>query len=1165
MYHFFKAQVDGPSESHINSILTLQNQLDNIKKQVEEDKEKIQNLQFTNEEQQVANIELQNKNSELLIKIKELDFELDKERNLAKDIENEKMKVFEKEEEFFRLKEELETLKKLIDNNEDDLKKSVSNLSSEVVDKETILNTLRQTLNENSQNHDRLLKEANEKLATTTERLNKIIEEKDKKLVQNQEMVDQLNEGIKCLTALKNDEHDDIVNNLKNELSKLKDECKVIVDKKEQDNKVFLEKHIKIENELRQELKCQLENKNQEIKQLQEKCSDLTSSKSSEKDVENLKLELKITTEELKQIKSKNLVYSKEALEEVLKQQIQSTCGQIEDLKNQFDNSVLLKNKQIKNCNITLIQIKEQIVKSKSCLEMNFVNTIKEKDIEIKILSEQLKELTEDIEQLGLLNKNTNIELESALKLVQDKATLIEVLEKKFISLESQQNLNKNELEKKLNLKLKSVNDELVSLKLEKSTIEEKHNHYIKETTNTIKDMDNKLEQNNILIGNLNKSLEELTVLKQNELDAMNKRLLQIEDEREAILNQQKVELAAKDEQINTLFNKLELGLQMKQKQDLNYASLQAELTNEITKNEMATKDLQNKINELEAKITLNYKSFKLELEQSNNEKETAKFEHLNLLEKFKSLENSKLDLEEKLASNEISKQDIENLNEAIKEKLKIINDNQTQIKKLDNLIIQNENKYQVVLKEKEEEIKELLKIGQEKINMEKLSLEEKTKVILDEKDRENSVLHKKIKDLENIKISFEKQLEESKLREQELKQLNEIIQEKTKVIEENCLKIEQLNENLLLTKNEFEIKLQEKEEEINELSKHREEKIKIEKDQMEKQTNIILDEKTKEISNLLEKINTLENIKVDLEKQLEICEIQEKKIIELNKSIEEKRKIIDSNNSKVEELNKMNMLSKEEFNTKLKDMEDSYKEFIKLEKEKLMNEKLKLEKNNQTIMNEKDKEILNLVEKINVLQDKMLNIEKQLEVSKTQEHDIIKLKKTVEEKTKALEENNLKVEHLNGLVTQTKENFDAKLLEKENEINELVKIDKEKLNAEKMEFETHIKIYLDEKDKEIAILKTQLQESVENNQDKTLMLKLESISNELEKEKIRASNLEKIKSDLQETVLQHKTELELLETSKTNKILDMTKTVEEQQILNAKLNEELNQLKPLL
>lgn len=1130
---------------------------------MEEDKEKIQNLQFTNEEQHVVNIELQNKNSELLTKIKELDFELDKERNLVKDVENEKMKVFEKEEEFFRLKEELETLKKLIDNNEDDLKKSVSNLSSEVVDKETILNTLRQTLNENSQTHDRLLKEANEKLATTTERLNKIIEEKDKKLEQSQEMVDQLNEGIKCLTALKNDEHDDIVHNLKNELSKLKDECKVIVDKKEQDVKVSLENHIKIENELRQELKCLLENKNQEIEQLQEKC--LTSSKSFEKDVEKLKLELNIVTEELKQIKSKKLVYSKEALEKVLRQQIQSTYVQIEDLKKQFDKSVSLKDKQIKNCNTTLIQIKEQIIKSKSCLEMSFVNTITEKDIEIKTLSKQLKESTKNIEQLGVLNTNTNIELETALKLVQDKTTLIEDLEKKFISLESQQNLNRNELEKELNSKLKSVNDELVSLKLEKSTLEENHKHYIKETTNTTKDMDNKLKQNNILIENLNKSLEEFTLLKQNELDSMSKRLLQIEDERECILNQQKVELAAKDEQINTLSNKLELILQEKQKQDLNDASLQAELTNEISKYETATKDLQDKINELEAKITLNYKSFKLELEQSNNEKETAKSESLNLLEKLKSLENSKLYLEEKLASNEISKQDIETLNESIKEKLKIINDNQIQIKKLDNLVIQIENKYEVILKEKDKEIKELLRIGQEKISMEKLSLEEKTKVILDEKDRENSVLHKKIKDLENLKISFEKQLEESKLREQDLKQLNEIIQEKTKVIEENSLKIEQLNENLLLTKNEFVVKLEEKENEINELSKHREEKAKIEKDQMEKQTNIILDEKTKEISNLLEKINTLENTKVDLEKQLEISETQEKTIIELNKSIEEKGKIIDNNNSKMEELNKLIMLSKEEFNTKLKEMEDSYKEFIQLEKEKLMNEKLKLEKNNQSIIDEKDKEILNLIEKINVLQDKKLNIEKQMEVSKIQEYDITELKKTVEEKTKALEENNLKIEHLNSLVTQTKENFDAKLIEKENEINELVKIGEEKLNAEKMAFETHIKTYLNEKDKEIATLKTQLQELIENNPEKTLMLKLESISNELEEEKIRASNLEKMKSDLHKTVLQHKTELELLEISKTNTIVDMTKTIEEQQVLNAKLTEELNQLKPLL
>lgn len=1242
---------------------------------MEEDKEKVQNLQFTNEEQNVVNIELQNKNSELLTKIKELDFELDKERNLAKDIEKEKMKIFEKEEELCRVREELETLKKLIDNNADELQKSVSSLSSEVVDKETILNNLRQTLNENSQTYDRLLKEANEKLVTTTERLNKEIEEKNKKLEQNQEMIDQLNEGIKCLSALKNDEHDDIVNNLKNELTKLKNECQMIIDKKEQDNKTFSENHIKIENELRQELKSLLENKNREIEELQNKCTDFASSSSAEKDVtEKLKLELNIATKDLKMLKVKNLVYSKETLQTILDQQIQSTLVFIEDLKMQFDKSVSLKDKQIESCNLTLLQVKEHLIKSKSSLEITLNDKLKEKDNEIKNLFDKINELNGNVEQLKEINKNVTKELEAESKSVQDKTALLADLEKKYNNLEYQQALSRNELEKELTTKLKSINDEMESLKLEKSTLEDKHKRYVTEMASTKTEMDSKLQQNNVLIENLNKSLEALTLSKQNELDSMNKRLSELEKERDQIFNQQKVELGAKDEQINALSEKLEQTLTEKQKLDLNNAYLQTVLTNEATMHQSTANNLLNKINELEEKLVKNHESFKTELDQSNNEKETVKTENLNLLEKLKSLENLKLNLEEKLASNKINKQDIQNLNDAIREKTKIIDDNQIKMKQLDDLIVQTKSKYEIVLNEKEEEIKELLKIGQEKMNLEKLSLEEKTKVILDEKDKEISILEKKIKDLENVKISFEKQLEESKSKDQDLKKLNEVVLEKIKIIEDKNLNIELLNSLVSEAKNELEAKLQKKDKEIQELSKLGEEKLQIQKEQIEKQAKVIVDEKDKENSNLLKKINILEKAKVDLEKQLEVNKTHENTITELNKLIEQKIKIIEDNNSNIKQLNGIIAFSKDEFSAKLKEKEDSIKEFMKMEEQKFINEKLSLEKNYKIQIDEKDKEILNLVDKINTSEDTKISFEKQLEIIKIQEHDmaemkklieektkiidennskiellnntivsskeefneklkekedkitefikseekltggklkleenskaildkkdkeisclveklknleeeklsikkqlevnntqdgdITELKKTIEEKTKSEDENKSKIELLNNIIKQTKEDFDVKLKEKENEIDKLSKMEEDKLTSEKIAFETRLKTCVDEKNTEINELKTQLQEIVDNNTEKELILKLESVANDLEKEKIRASNLEKIKSELDRIVLEHKTELELLEASKNDTVANMTKTIEEQQVLNAKLNEEMNRLKPLL
>ncbi|KAL5234768.1 hypothetical protein ACI65C_002178 [Semiaphis heraclei] len=1251
-----KAQFEQSSVIQTNSITTLQKQLDNIKKQVDDEKEKVQNLQFTNEEQNVANIELQNKNTELLIKIKELDFDLAKERNLTKDVEKEKMKIFEKEEELCRVKEELETLKKLINNNEDELQKSVSNLSSEVVDKEAILNTLRQTLNENSQTHDRLLKEANENLSATTERLNKIIEEKEKKIEQNQEMIDQLNEGIKCLSALKNEEHDDIVNNLKNDISKLKDEYKVIIDEKEKDNKIIQENHIKIEDELRQELKKLSETKNQEIEQLQ-----------------------------------------------------QQNLEELEKLKNN--------------------------------------------------------------------NQNVNTELKSALKSVQDQTTVITDLEKKYKDLELQQNSTRNELEKELTTKLSIVENELTCLKSEKSMLEEKHEIYMKETANATNVLDNQLKQNNILIENLNKSLNELTLSKQNELEFMKKQVLQLEEEQDELLKRQSLELSIKDELINTLSNKLELSLTEKQKQDLSNANLQTELTNETTKYQTTIKNLQNKINELEVNIASNRESFKSEIELLNNEKLTSMSENLNLLEKLKSLENSKLNLEEKLMSNEVCIQDIQNLNDVIEEKKKIIDDNQIKIKQLDNFVIQTKNEYEVILKQKEEEIKELLRIGEEKMEIEKLSLEEKTKVILDDKNKENSILRKKILDLENMKKDLKIQLETGKSLEQDLKQSKEIIDDKIKTIKDKDLRIEELNNLINITKNEFENKLQVKEIEIKDVSKVAEEKLIIEKKQIEKQNKAMLDEKNNEISSLIEKLSILENSKTSVEQQLietnkkqenmiieleksieektklindnnlnieqlnnmiqqckekfdselkekeykmkeimkvgeeklteeklalekhsllmldeknneisnlmeklsilensktsveqqlietnkrqenmiieleksieektklindnnlnieqlnnmiqqckekfdselkekeykmkEIMKVGEEKlteeklalekhsllmldeknneisnlmeklsilensktsveqqlietnkrqenmIIELEKSIEEKTKLINDNNLNIEHLNNMIQQCKEKFDSELKEKEKEMKELIKVGEKKLEDEKLVLEKHSMLMLDEKINEISNLMEKLNSLESSKSNLEKQLEIYKNQEHDMIELKNVVQEKTKIIDDNNSKIELLNSLIAQTKDEFNARLKEKENETNELVKIAEDKLNAEKISSETRIKSCVDEKNTEIKILKNQLHEFAENNTEKELMLKLESIVNELEKEKSRALNLEALKTELEKTVLQHKTDLELLEVSKIKMQEDMIKTIEKQQDLNAEL-----------
>jgi len=671
--------------------------------------------------------------------------------------------------------------------------------------------------------------------------------------------------------------------------------------------------------------------------------------------------------------------------------------------------------------------------------------------------------------------------------------------------------------------------------------LEEKHVINLKEIENMKNNMDDKLKQNIIIIENLNKSLENLTLSKQNELDSVNKQVMHLQEEREQMIKHQNVELATKDELINTLTNKLQTCLNEKQKQDLSNANLQAELTNESNKYQITAKDLQNQINDLQVKISSNNESFKKELELTNNEKEKTQLENLNLLEKLKSLENSKLNLQQKLIINENCKQDIEHLNEIIKDKSKIIDDNLIKIKQLDNLILQTKNKYEAIIKEKDEEIKELLKISEDNMNMKKFSLEENTKIILEEKNKENAILVKKIKDFENMEKSFEKQLEASESQKEDLKKLNEVVQDKIKTIENNNLKIEQLNNLVTLTKNDLENKLHEKDVQIKELSN-----IIEDKKHLEKQTRAALDEKDKDKLNLSEKINILENTNVNLEKQLENNKTQANIIIELQRSIEEKTKIIYDNNFKIKQLDDMIMLTNHEFNIKLKDKENKINELLKTEEEKLL-----LEKSTLVILDEKDREILNLV---NILEETKLRLEKQLEISISQESNIIDLKKVIEEKTISINDNNLKIEQLDSLVEQIKEDFNVKLNIKENEVHELVKTWEDKLSKEKISFEIHIKTSLDEKDTEIELLKSHLNYLIKNNKGKEILSKLELVMYKLQNDKFQTTNLEQIKRELDKSLLEHNNKLEQLEISKTYMITDMTETIKNQQSINAEL-----------
>jgi hypothetical protein len=328
--------------------------------------------------------------------------------------------------------------------------------------------------------------------------------------------------------------------------------------------------------------------------------------------------------------------------------------------------------------------------------------------------------------------------------------------------------------------------------------------------------------------------------------------------------------------------------------------------------------------------------------------------------------------------------------------------------------------------------------------------------------------------------------------------------------------------------------------EEQNILNAELKAKNKIESDQLDVEKLEI----QKQINELKNKCSVLQSAFDD--KNNEIEHIKKNVLMELKKVVEDKTKIIDDKNSKIDQLSNTIMLSEVEFSTKLKEKENNIVDRIKITEDKFIKEKLILENNTQILLDEKDKEISLFVEKLNTLENIKLNLDEQIKISEKQDHEITELKKDVENKTKAIEDSNLKIELLNNIILETKTDLEMKVKEREKKIKELEKIGEDKLIKEKIGYET----CLTEKNTEIEILKNQLQEFVENNTEKELMLKLESANEELNKERVRVANLEVLKKELEKTVSEHKTAFEQLELSKK----DMIKTIEEQNILNAEL-----------
>ena len=546
------------------------------------------------------------------------------------------------------------------------------------------------------------------------------------------------------------------------------------------------------------------------------------------------------------------------------------------------------------------------------------------------------------------------------------------ILKEKIDILESENTQKDTKYEKELNerdeiinklvYENEEINKEFIKLKNEKSEEENKEKNdiikrlqiEINEKNNEIKTLENEIRNKNEMFGN------------------------------------SEIENKEKNDMIKNLENENKIKFDLIKK-----------LENENEENNDIIRNLQNEKEEKNDIIE------RLQNEMKEKDDTIGQLEN-EIKEKGDTIEKLENEIKENKKSEKQEKNDyIRNIGNEVKGKNNIIKDLETEIKEKNKIIekLENDNKKYNLCKQANEKqknkIKELEDLVEEiskKYNDLKYEKNEKDKKEKKEhietiKNLENEIedINKKYNDLYFEKN--EKNNENAKLRE-----INECIQKELKNKENQLENAQELNNKYKLDETKL-LYTSKKMKEVEEQKKNLEKDLKLKKDKIIKlkygsknnkhkiikNYETIIDEKERQIEELSKK-NKSENLEEKIKEMNELKEIIEKKQNEINyfkeKYNELNKKNIDIENQLQNKLVLIEELMKE--NEKLKNIEKKYKddiESIEKEKEKYESEnKRNTEENNKLINNYeiKNKEVLEKFE--NEKNNDSLNKEKELE-----------------------------------------------------------------------------------------------------------------------------------------------------------------------------------------
>ena len=585
-----------------------------------------------------------NEDNKQKLKIKELeDLINEKEKNisdLSTNFENSKIKINSLNEEIINLKLEL--------------KKSELNLNNPI----KILSVIQKEINKNEiENEKAELKEINEKLILfLSEKQNEFI--KDKK--ENENIIIELNNKIIELSGKISDleiEKLDLENLLKNKEKELmkNEENKNILIEFQKLNFEYEQLQIKLIN------KEEINKKNEQLLEQYKKDNNILKEKLNkiEKEFNNLIKSGKITIEEMTDLNcyimiNENLRDQIKSLEEENEIKEKNLISQFENLK---ENYKILENKFLNSFNE-----KEELQKNLENIQIEFINgtnSLNKQISDLNDINNELKNNKKNAEERiqKLLDYFTNIQndfknIEETLKKNKEKDDFnIVFIEEKIISFEKIMEIEKQDLIRTNNNLLNKIkfleNEKLSSVDylIDEENLNS-HKLEIKNLNDEIKNLKKKIEEDEIIIENYQKNLEELKMC-QNQIKSLKSTLNDSNSNYQSIIQQLTEKLNITNEELlnsrkknNYLislpkFSEDEINLRVEKIiMNNNFDKLKKE--NEFMKENIINKE--NKFNEEIQKYNDQISTLKAQYasENFNKENEIIKFKYL--VKKYKDL-----------------------------------------------------------------------------------------------------------------------------------------------------------------------------------------------------------------------------------------------------------------------------------------------------------------------------------------------------------------------------------------------------------------------------------------------------------------------------------------------------------------------------------------------